>query len=166
MTNGGLGEARGALSQDFLDFIATLIENKVDFVLVGGYAMAVHGVIRATGDIDFLYRCTAANVARLSAALREFGAPENIIDEQALLTPDTVTQFGQPPHRIDLLNAIDGVTFAEVWKGAQRTDIEGYQMRVIGRAELERNKAASGRQKDLSDLRALKARRGSKNRRS
>lgn len=164
MTSGGIEEPRGALSPDFLDFIVTLIENKVDVVLVGGYALAVHGVIRATGDIDFLYRCTPANVSRLCAALREFGAPENIIDEQALLQPDIVTQFGQPPHRIDLLNAIDGVTFEEVWKGAERTDIDGNRVRVIGHRELERNKAATGRKKDLSDIRALKARPGSKKR--
>lgn len=164
MTTGGIEEPRGAFSPDFLDFIVTLIENKVDFVLVGAYALAVHGVIRATADMDFLYRCTPANVTRLCAALREFGAPENVIDEQALIEPDTVTQFGQPPHRIDLLNAIDGVTFKEVWKGAERIDIEGNKMRVIGRPELRRNKAATGRKKDLSDIRALKAKRGAKKR--
>lgn len=164
MTTGDNEEHHGAFSPDFLDFIVALSENKVDVVLVGGYALAVHGVIRATADIDFLYRCTPANVSRLCAALREFGAPENIIDEQALLQPDTVTQFGQPPRRIDLLNAIDGVTFAEVWKGAERTDIEGNEVRVIGRAELERNKAATGRKKDLSDIRALRSKRGSKKR--
>ena len=166
MTNGGTDEPRGALSPDFLDFILTLIEHKVDVVLVGSYALAVHGVVRATGDIDFLYRCTPTNVRRLCAALREFGAPENVIDERALLQQDIVTQFGQPPHRIDLLNAIDGVSFREVWSGAERIDIEGNKVRVIGRAELERNKAATGRRKDLSDIRALKAKRGSNKRRS
>lgn len=161
MTNDGMEETRGTLSPDFLDFIVALIDNKVDFVLIGGYALAVHGVVRATGDIDFLYRSTAGNVRRLCVALREFGAPENIIDEAALLLPDTVTQFGQQPQRIDLLNAIDGVTFKEVWKGSERTDIEGNSVRVIGRAEMERNKAATGRKKDRDDIRALKAKGGS-----
>lgn len=166
MTNGGIGESGGTLSRDFLDFIVALTEKKVDFVLVGGYALAVHGVIRATGDIDFLYRRTRANVGRLCAALSEFGAPEKVIDQEALLQSDTVTQFGKPPQRIDLLNGIDGVTFNEVWSGAERIDIEGNKVRVIGLAELERNKAATGRVRDISDVRALKAKRGSKKRRS
>ena len=108
---------------------------KVGFVLVGAYALGVHGIVRATGDLDVLYRRSRANVRRLRTAMQEFGAPAEIIDEEALLTEDIVTQFGQPPYRIDLLNAIDGVTFAEVWK----------------------NKRASGRKKDKDDLRMLDA---------
>ena len=129
------GERNDALSPDFVDFIACLDEQQVGFVLVGAYALGVHGVVRATGDLDVLYRRSRANVQRLLAAMQEFGAPAEIIDEEALLTEDIVTQFGQPPYRIDLLNAIDGVTFAEVWK----------------------NKRASGRRKDKDDLRMLDA---------
>lgn len=96
-----------------------------------------------------------ANVLRLLAAMQEFGAPAEVIDEEALLTPDIVTQFGQPPFRIDLINAIDGVTFAEVWKGALAVAIAHHQVRVIGLDELRKNKRATGRKKDKDDLRQL-----------
>lgn len=149
------GEGNDELSPDFLDFIACLDEQQVDFVLVGAYALGVHGVVRATGDLDILYRRSRANVLRLLAAMQEFGAPAEVIDEEALLTPDIVTQFGQPPFRIDLLNSIDGVTFAEVWKGAMAVAIAQHQVRVIGLDELKRNKRATGRKKDKDDLRQL-----------
>ena len=149
------GEGNAALSPDFLDFIACLDEQHVDFVLVGAYALGLHGVVRATGDLDILYRRSRANVRRLLAAMQEFGAPAEVIDQQALLTPDIVTQFGQPPFRIDLINAIDGVTFAEVWKGAVAVAIARHQVRVIGIDELKKNKRATGRKKDKDDLRRL-----------
>ena len=145
-----------ALAVDFLDFIACLNERDVDFVLVGGYALGVHGVVRATADIDLLFRRTRKTVRRLCDAMHDFGAPAEVIDEEALMTPETVTQFGRPPHRIDLLSAIDGVGFAEVWKGAMTIVLGGQRIRVIGLDELRRNKTAAGRPKDLEDLRRLR----------
>lgn len=158
------GNDNNVLSPDFLDFITCLNEHGVDFVLVGGYALAIHGVVRATGDIDFLYRRTRAMVHRLCAAMEEFGAPTDVIDEDALLTPEIVTQFGQPPHRIDLLNEIDGVTFKKVWAGATVLTIQGQTMRVIGLAELRANKASTGRPKDAEDVRRLTKRQPRKKR--
>ena len=152
----------GGLSIDFLDFIITLNQHKVAYVLVGGYALAVHGITRATGDIDFLYRRTDSNVKRLRAALHQFGAPENVIDTAALMQKGIVTQLGSPPQRIDLLNEIDGVTFNEVWKGVLRTDMDGVPIFVIGRKELEKNKVAAGRDKDVLDLRELSRKRPAK----
>jgi hypothetical protein len=151
-------EAATGLSADFLDFIAFLNEHKVECVLVGGYALGVHGVIRATGDIDFIYRRTRKNAKRLIRAMIEFGAPANVIDEEALMKAGIVTQFGKPPQRIDLLNEIDGVTFPEVWKGATTARIGGQTIRVIGLNELRTNKGATGRKKDEEDLRRLNVR--------
>jgi glutamine cyclotransferase len=128
-------------------------------VLVGGYALGVHGIVRATGDIDFLYRATNANVRRLCNAMIDFGTPPEVIDEETLLEPGIVTQFGQPPYRIDLLNAIDGVTFAEVWRGADVTSLQGQEVRVIGLKELKANKSATGRKKDKEDVRRLNSKR-------
>lgn len=145
------------LSPDFADFVTALNENHVDCVLVGGYALGIHGVVRATGDIDFFYRRTPSNVRRLCAALRDFGAPDNVIDESALLKPETVTQFGQQPHRIDLLSDIDGPSFREVWKGAMIVTVAEEKIRVIGHQELLANKKASGRPRDLDDLRRLES---------
>lgn len=158
------GQGNDALAPDFLDFIASLNEHQVDFVLVGGYALGVHGVIRATGDIDFLYRRTKAGVRRLCAAMNDFGAPLEVIDEDALMTPEIVMQFGQPPYRIDLLNAIDGVTFEEVWAGAMTITLQGQLLRVIGVKELRANKSATGRRKDAEDVRKLSARSARKKR--
>jgi len=152
------GEDNNALSADFLDFIVCLNKCSVDFVLVGGYALGLHGVVRATGDIDFFYRRTKAVVRRLCEAMEHFGAPPEVIDEASLLTPQIVTQFGKPPYRIDLLNEIDGVSFDEVWAGATSTTIQGQQIRVIGLKELRANKTATGRKKDADDVRKLGAR--------
>jgi len=159
MTQKGGGEDDDTLSPDFLDFIVSLNLHGVDSVLVGGYAMGVHGVVRATGDIDFLYRATKRNVRRLCNAMIDFGAPPEIIDEETLLQPGIVTQFGQPPYRIDLLNEIDGVSFAQVWQGAELTSLEGQEVRVIGLKELKANKSATGRKKDREDVRRLNSKR-------
>lgn len=152
------GANNDVLSPDFLDFIVSMNERGVDFVLVGGYALGVHGVVRATGDIDFLYRRTRKTVRRLVAAMADFGAPLEVIDEDELMKPEIVTQFGQSPYRIDLLSAIDGVSFEEVWEGAMNTTIDGQTIRVIGLAELRKNKTATGRRKDAEDVRKLGAR--------
>ena len=152
-----VGEESYAISQDFLDFIASLNERRVDFVLIGGYALGVHGVVRATGDIDFLYRRTRSNVRRLCAAMEDFGAPREVIDEEALMTPEIVTQFGQPPFRIDLLNSIDGVGAEQVWAGTISITIQGQKIQVIGLAELSANKTATGRPKDADDVRRLRS---------
>lgn len=147
-----------SLAPHFVDFIACLNAREVEYLLVGGYALGAHGVVRATRDIDFLYRPTARNVDALCAALVDFGAPSNVIDRDALLDPAIVTQFGQPPNRIDLMGTISGVTFAEAWKGSLQATLSGATLRVIGLEELRRNKAATGRKKDAEDLRKLKRR--------
>ncbi len=157
MSKVNIAAANDALSPDFLDFVQSLNEHSVDYVLIGGYALGIHGVLRATADIDFLYRGTQANVRRLCAAMVGFGAPSAVINATTLMKVEAVTQFGSPPFRIDLLNTIDGVRFAEVWKGAIRTSVEGQSLRVIGLRELRKNKTASGRPKDRDDLRRLKA---------
>ncbi len=145
------------LADDFRDCIECLNDHDVSFVLVGGYAVGWHGVIRATGDIDFLYEQTEDNVDRLCAALRDFGAPEQLVDPGFLLTPDAVTQIGIPPLRIDLLASITGVSFDAVRAGAETVELDGLRLLVIGLPELRINKGATGRAKDRDDLRRLRA---------
>jgi hypothetical protein len=151
------GEWNDGLAPDFVDFVVSLNRHQVDCVLVGAYALAVYGVVRATADIDFLYRREADNVRRLCNAMDEFGAPPNVIDFDALMAPDTVAMFGAPPHRIDLLGEITGVSFDQVWAGKQRIMLHDNAIYVIGPAELLENKAATGRDKDSSDVRRLRA---------
>lgn len=148
-------QSNDALADDFRDFIECLNAHAVVFVLVGGYAMGWHGVVRATGDIDFLYQRTKENVERLCAALREFGAPEDFIDPEFLLSSNAVTQIGNEPLRIDLLGDITGVTFADVHAGADEIELNGNHLLVIGIEGLRANKAATHRAKDKDDLRRL-----------
>lgn len=145
------------LADDFRDCIECLNDHDVSFVLVGGYAVGWHGVIRATGNIDFLYQQTDDNVTRLCAALRDFGAPEQLVDAAFLMTPDAVTQIGLPPLRIDLLASITGVSFDAVCAGAEPVELDGLRLLVIGLPELRINKGATGRAKDRDDLRRLRA---------
>lgn len=143
------------LSPDFRDFITALNRHRVRCVLVGGYALGYHGVIRATVDIDFIYDRAPASIERLCAALTDFGAPAHLIDPPFLATENAVTQLGLPPFRIDLLATISGVDFPKVWSGASRAVVDGMTLRIIGLKELRANKAASGRAKDKADLRSL-----------
>lgn len=140
---------------DFRDFIHAMHAYQVDYLLVGGYAVGVHGHVRATTDIDFLYRRTAGNVRRLLKALEAFGAPPTLMDTAHLSTPDAMTALGVPPTRIDLLANISGVSFDEARKDALLVDIDGAPLPVIGLIALRANKAASGRKKDRDDLKKL-----------
>lgn len=140
---------------DFRDFIHALNAHGVDYVLVGGYAVGMYGHVRATSDIDFFYRRTSENVKRLVRAMLAFGAPADVIDPEHLGTENRVTAFGAPPHRIDLLASISGVSFEEAIANAVRLDVDGEPLRVIGLDALRANKKASKRRKDLDDLKRL-----------
>ncbi len=160
MTSGAEGRGNdpqhAAFPEDFRDFIRELNAHHVEYLLVGGYAVGIYGHVRATSDIDFFYRCTPENVARLVEALRAFGAPPVVIDPEHLVTPDRVTAFGAPPIRIDLLSSISGVSFEDAQAGAVVVDIDGEALPVIGLAALLANKLASGREKDRDDVKRLR----------
>ncbi len=155
MSRPGRVEPNDALAPDFADFIAALNAHDVEYVLVGGYALAVYGVIRATGDLDIFHRRTTGNVRKLMAAMRDFGAPEECINEVALMDPAAMTYFGQEPLRIDLLNNIAGVTFDAAWANVFEVTTGGERIRVIGLDELIANKRASNRPKDKQDVKQL-----------
>ena len=140
---------------DFKDFIRELNTQQVEYLLVGGFAVGMYGHVRATADIDFLYRRTAENIGRLMRALEHFGAPPDVIDLEHLAKPAAITAFGEPPNRIDLLASISGVSFEEARAHAVELDIAGERLPVIGLGALRANKAASGRRKDLDDLKRL-----------
>jgi len=147
--------AAAEFPEDFLDFVHALNAHRVEYLLVGGYAVGVHGYVRATVDIDFFYRRTPENVTRVLAALQEFGAPPVVLDRAHLEALDTVTAFGEPPTRIDLLSGLSGVTFDEAREGALEVPLDGDVLPVIGLRPLLANKRASGRTKDLHDVELL-----------
>jgi hypothetical protein len=145
------------LNPDFAEMLRALSAEGVEYMLVGAYAMAAHGVPRATGDIDIWVRPSRENAGRVLRALDRFGAPRFDLTSGDLTRRGTVFQLGVPPRRIDLLTSIDGVTFDIAWRGRVRCRLGSVTVTVIGREALLRNKRATGRPKDRVDLRLLAA---------
>src|SRR5438270_974135 len=132
--------------------LSALGNENVEFLLVGAYALAAHGLPRATGDLDIWIRCSDANAQRVWRALRQFGAPLSELTPDDLKTPDLVFQIGVAPRRIDLLTSIDGVHFDEAWPQRKIIEVEGLRFAVIGHSHLIQNKKAVGRPQDLADV--------------
>jgi hypothetical protein len=146
------------MNPDFAEMLSALSEAGADFLIVGAHALAAHGLPRATGDLDIWVRPTPANAARVMAALQAFRAPLFDLSEADLVQPGTVFQIGVVPNRIDILTEISGVTFEEAWPHRAVFSIEGRPLPFLGRDDLERNKRAAGRPKDIADLVALAGR--------
>jgi len=142
------------LNPDFKEFAELLNAHRVEYLVVGGYALAAHGHPRYTGDIDFWLARSPDNIERLLAALREFGFGSLALKTEDF-TPDAVIQLGQPPRRIDLLMGIDGVAFEDCFRRREVVTIDGLPLNFIGLDDFKANKRASGRLKDLADLEAL-----------
>jgi len=124
-------------------------------MVVGGYAVSFHSRPRATGALDLWVEPTAANAARVSRALRTFGAPLQELTQADLTQPDVVYQIGVPPRRIDLLTSLTGLSFDEAWADRTSGLLGGLEVPFIGRKSLIRNKRALGRARDLADLESL-----------
>ena len=149
-------------SPDILEFIQLLNAHQVRYVVVGGEAVIYYGHARLTGDIDFLYDAGDQNAAALFRTLTAFwaGSIPGIDNVVELQEKGTIIQFGRPPHRIDLLNQIDGVSFEDAWNTRVtvilRTPSGEQPILYLGLAALIRNKEASGRPKDSEDLEFLR----------
>jgi len=143
--------------EDFRDLLAELVSADARFLVVGAHALGVHGVPRATVDLDIWIDPTPDNAKRIWAALAAFGAPLDAlrVQEADFLRPDVVVQFGLPPYRIDILTGLSGISFREAWTDRIEDQFEDVRVPFLGRASLVRNKRASGRKKDLADLEAL-----------
>jgi len=140
------------LNPDFRDMLSAFCDQQVEFMVVGAYALAAHGLPRATGDIDLWIRCSDDNASRVWRAIANFGAPLSGLILDDLKTPGTVFQIGLPPRRIDILTAIDGVEFEDAWPERLNVELEGLKIPIIGRDHLLRNKKAAGRPKDKADV--------------
>lgn len=152
-----------AFSEDTLEFLRLLARERVHYLIVGGEAVIYHGYPRVTGDVDFFYENTALNVCRLFHVLLAFwnGRIPGIKMPEELRENGVILQFGRPPHRIDLLNQIDGVKFKEAWPTRIRVQLKTKSGPVpasyINLEPLLKNKRATGRAKDLDDARFLAA---------
>jgi predicted nucleotidyltransferase len=142
------------LPHDFEDLLVELYDAGVEFVVIGGHAVAYHGHPRATKDLDVLVRSVPENAERVYRALAAFGAPLETFEvrEDDFTTYDGILQIGLPPRRIDILNQAAGTSFDEAIADGEFFEIEGRRIPVIGLDALLRNKAAAGREQDRADI--------------
>jgi predicted nucleotidyltransferase len=144
------------LSQDFREFIELLIKNKAEYLIVGGYAVGIHGHPRYTGDLDIWLNPTSKNAEQILKSVNEFGFSSFKLTLEDFTKPGNVIQLGYPPLRIDLLTEIDGVAFDECFKNRKEVVIEDLKVNFIGYDDLLKNKKESGRPRDIDDIDNLK----------
>ncbi|GAB3938336.1 nucleotidyltransferase [Mucilaginibacter myungsuensis] len=138
--------------KDFQDFVHLLNEYHIDYMVVGGYALAFHGQPRHTGDLDIWIAISESNANKMVSVLRDFGLASLGLEKSDFLDQGLITQLGYPPLRIDILNEIDGVTFNEAYLNKQVFDVDGLKISYIGLDDLIKNKLSSGRRQDITDV--------------
>jgi hypothetical protein len=143
------------MNPDFVDLLRAFIDADVRFLVVGAYALALHGRPRATGDLDIWIDATPENASRVMRALAAFGAPCTDIHEADFARPGVTYQIGVAPGRIDILTELTGITFRETWPSRIRRPFGVVDVDFIGREAFIRNKRAIGRAKDLADIEGL-----------
>lgn len=143
------------LNQDFKEFIQSLDDNQVQYLVVGGYAVALHGYPRYTKDIDIWINLDCDNAERMISALDQFGFNSLGLKAADFLAPDMIIQLGYPPNRIDILTTLPGVEFEDCYPARIEVDVEEVKVNFIDLDNLLKNKRASGRAQDLADLENL-----------
>ena len=146
------------IQKDLREFVELLNSNEVDYLVVGAFAVAHHGYPRYTGDLDLLIRPSAENADRVLRALSQFGFGKLDVAADDLRYEGKVVQLGLPPHRIDLITSVSGVSFDEAWLSRESGDLGGVPAPFIGRDALLKNKESTGRAKDLGDAEELRKR--------
>jgi len=143
------------LQADFKELCELLNNRNVEYLVVGGFALAFHGVPRFTGDLDLYINPQRDNAERVLMALKDFGFGSLEISIEDLTKPGQVIQLGVPPVRIDFVTSIDGVTWQEAWAGRAQEACGNVTLFYLGRKQLVANKQACGRPRDLADIEAL-----------
>ena len=146
------------LNEDYKEMLQSLLDQKVEFIVVGAYALAAHGFPRATGDMDIWIKPNEKNSKKVYKALARFGAPINEIREDEFSQPGLIFQIGVVPRRIDIITKIDAVEFDEADSDKIFVDIDDLKIPVLSIDKLIKNKLATGREKDLLDAKLLKKR--------
>ena len=143
------------LNEDYKEMLQALSAEKVKFLLIGAYALAAHGYPRATMDIDIWIMPSPENAAAVMRALKRFGAPLRELSVSDFQTEGVIFQIGVAPRRIDIITAVDGLTFEDSFAHAAVVEIEGLEIHIPSVPDLIINKRASGRTKDLADAEML-----------
>jgi len=147
------------IPRDFQDFLELLNANGVKYVVVGGYAVAFHGYVRYTGDLDVFVELSPANAEKLTVALRQFGFTLPRVKPDLFLRKGKIIRMGYEPMRLEILNEIDGVSFDDCYRRRRVAEIEGLKLNFINLPQLLANKRATGRTKDQLDAEMLTAKR-------
>ena len=145
------------LSPDFKEFIELLNVHNVQYLIVGGYALAFHGHPRYTKDIDIWIATNTDNAQKMLNVLKDFGFASLSLSQQDFLEQDNIIQIGFPPNRIDILTSVDGIQFADSISESSIIKVDGITIHLIGIHKLIENKTASGRLQDLADVEKLQA---------
>lgn len=143
------------LTADFAEFLKSLNDQGVDCLLVGGYAVGLHGYPRPTVDLNIWVQSSAANAERATAAVRAFGFDLPELRADLFVDPRALVRLGVPPFRIEIMTSIDGVEYEACRSRAMVADLGGLAVPVIALDDLKANKRAAGRHKDLADLENL-----------
>ena len=145
------------LDKDFSEFVELFLEHNVRFLIVGGYALAAHGLPRATGDLDAWVWTDSNNAQNIVSALQSFGFSNLSITTEDFIKQDSIVQLGYPPFRIDILTSIDGVDFEQAWSNKFLVELNDREVAFISRDDLIANKKAAGRPQDIADVIRLTA---------
>jgi len=140
---------------DFRDLLELFSAHAVEYVIVGGYALAFHGAPRFTADLDILVKGSPENAQRILSALAEFGFKSVGLKADDFQDPEKVVQLGVPPVRVDILTSLTGVSWEEAFSGKIEGRYGNVTVHFLGRDQLIDNKRALGRKRDLADLEAL-----------
>ena len=145
------------MNQDFKELLLAFNGHDVEYLIVGAHALAAHGHVRATKDLDLWVRPETSNAEKVLQALSDFGAPLSDLTADDLSKKETIFQIGLPPLRIDIITNIDGVEFEEAWANRLETQFGEVRAFVISRHHLITNKKTAGRLQDLADVQQLEA---------
>lgn len=140
---------------DFKEFVQLLIKNQVEYLIVGGYAVSIHGYPRYTGDLDIWINPTKNNAEKVLACINEFGFSSYELTDKDFTKEYGIVQFGYPPVRIDIINSVDGVNFEECFQKKSIIEIDGLPVNFISLEDLITNKKTTARPRDIDDVENL-----------
>jgi hypothetical protein len=144
------------LNEDYKEMLQILLSNKVEFLVVGAYAMGAYGYPRATGDLDIWVEASPGNSEKIYRSLSKFGAPLSDITETTFSEEGIIFQIGVAPRRIDIITKIDGVDFGKAYSDKQEIEVEGIKIPFLSKEDLIKNKESTGREKDQLDAKYLR----------
>lgn len=146
------------LETDFIDFVNLCNKYEVEYLVIGGYAVSVHGYPRSTKDLDICIKVSEENALKMVQVINDFGFASLKLKKEDFLKRDFITQLGNEPVRIDILNDLDGVSFEQAWINKKIIDFEDSKINFIGYSELLKVKEKAGRPQDIADISKLRSR--------